>query len=296
MNVQRSSDIWVPPALTTEDDLYTIYLEAIRFPRKKFGGRLVTDFGRSELMRVLTVTDAFLLLLLTFAGANAWITLTCLCALMLCIFNIPVGFTSLPTLLTKVYLDRLPMPFPDPSSLEIGSPESISIIADYLASGPIQQGSAFIARCQSERSKVERLLDRAREIEVRLVLRDSDDQVSLGELYAAELRKTREEIKRLNLDLNELVNREEIAQSKLEETETALKSLRALAEAAFQVRQITKEAPCSILADQADQARARLRSVCENLDSTRVVVHELQSHALARARAASEVQQLSHAS
>lgn len=293
---KASNDSEVKVDLLTDAEIYRLHLRALGIPKRKYCGLKLKTYQNSSSRRILTVTDAFLYIFFAMCGFHPLVSAWCLFAVILCVCNVNAGPLSFSARLANMYLDTVPMQPPSAESIHVGSPESMSLIADYLMTPLIQNTNSFIARCQSERVPLERLIDDSVEIESRIIReRESQESTSLLPLYNQQVRDAHDAIQALQKKRDEILGREERAHREISKIQTALGDLRVLAHASYQLRVIKDRVLERTQPSDEDLAKRRLENLCIQIESAQDNVASLTNIAVARARASDEVQKLCRA-
>jgi hypothetical protein len=280
----------------TDDQIYDIHLAALGFPKGKFGDEVGT-YQSSHLKRLLTVVDSFIHLMMAVYVSNPGIGPWCLPCLILCIVNIPVGPLSLGALLVNVYLDHVPAPKPSFESLNVGSPESLSLVAEFLSKPTIRETERFIAVCEGRLASVERVLADTMALEARLLReRDSQARPELLPLYDQQVSDARAAIRVIHERRDEISRLGRVAAEERAAMQRMLNDMRVLAHASFQLRVVKDRIMDRTQTQDVEQVRRHIANICVEMKSARETICGLRDLAIARARAISEVNQMSRAS
>ena len=213
--------------LMTDRDLYALHLAALGYPRKLHGGKALATYGASTLKRVLTVCDSVICMVSAmYVGPMAGAA--CLTAMCFCIFNVAAGPLSLACRLANWYLDLVPAPMPSVDALRIGSVESASAIASYLAEPAAYGAERYVARSQGRLVPVERTLHEVEEIRAGLQ-EEFRPGSPLGPIFEQELDNAQEIMEALQSRCDEIVTRIQIVQKGQASIQTLIDELRFLA-------------------------------------------------------------------
>jgi len=295
MTGRSGSDIRLVPPLTTERELYDLHLRAINYPSKKYGG-LVRTYMKSETRRILTAIDALLYLTFVLSGANMAIGFWCLLLVILCASNFPLGPLSVTKLALSVVQDQLPMPKPSPESLRIGSPESMALIADYVAKQPLQEAESYVGRCEASLTAVEKSLNESEDLQTSLLSERQVCMQSLAPLYDAEIEEARDAGATLRLRREALYENIRLANQHLDSLRGSTGDLRTLAALTSRLRVVQENIEARTQSRDEELARRQLCELCDRIIDTREQLGGLCDIAVARAQATAEVKLLSRAS
>src|SRR3569832_1420437 len=171
----------VPTAeLMSEQEQYSLHLQALGFATKRHGGKMLQSYMTCPMRRILTIADIHLCLFAAMWAFHPCVSIWATTTMLLCVFTVPVGPLSFAAFLHRWVLDQIPMPSPTAESLRIGSPESASLIADYVMAPVVKAARTYVSRCEEERAEIERMIQAASDVELILVeAREREDKVRL---------------------------------------------------------------------------------------------------------------------
>ena len=145
--------------LLSDDDLYQIYIKALGYPKRRFGGRADKMYLESSTKRQLTALDAmlyFLLLLLGASQANSAVALLLLIGCIVSLINYISGpFALCGLLYYTAQGDQLIEP-PSRLNVNLHSPDVLYFVAEYLTRPILDNARTLTKHFEAEQVIVEK--------------------------------------------------------------------------------------------------------------------------------------------